>query len=157
MFYCSMFPDSWDELKLFIETCPAVAFTPEWIMFFIIVPVNEIVSQAILAFPKKERGANLSNGKSKMTHFLTNRLLKEYLNGVMTNAGKETDFLLDDAFTTKHQADVQAFVDLMKLKMTKSAKFEGREVDSMQKIVCLLYVYYMKDCELKTMDLYSHL
>ena len=110
IFYCSMFQDSWLELKYFFQECPNKILTSEWIMFYIVAPVNQLVLEALVSFPKKQSDFKQT---ARMFHFLTNRFLMEYLQGVKNSTGKKKKFSMDHAGSNIYQPDVQLFVDFM--------------------------------------------
>ena len=145
MIFSALFKDSWQELGDFLQQCGNDMYDFDFFAFFIIVPVNEIVSDAIAMF---NAGGRYGRCRTKVQNFLINQFLMEYFVGIVEYGDRVKDTVEDQEHEHEYSKDIKMFMDLMKVKdKGRASKFPEREVNSFNKMVCLLYAYYMKECK----------
>ena len=142
MMYAAMFEDSWKALTNFLTNSPTAILNEAWLTFYVIVPVNTLVFDATLSFDTTKNGIS----KLKMTQFLTNRFLLEYMNTITKQAKFATRETIDKYSVPKNE-DIRAMMETPIRTSKSNTKFQERNVDTVMKAICLLYPYHVAECK----------
>ena len=143
MKYCAMFEKSWKALSDFIEKVPELLVDPDWIFYYILVPVNTIVGDARANINAHNMD---SQTRSKMLNFLTNQFLCEYLKTII----HLKDYATKESFQKLRYGNNKDLFRLMTLPtagVKHNTKYKERDVDTVLKALCIMYVYHIQDCK----------